>query len=539
MHADLRAASEPACAPLCLAAALLIGRALRFDGADPRWADRDRVVVDPALASLGRAWASRFGQADGMVAELATAIGAGAGFALAERILAGRFGRSLVDHRTWVLCDGADLATGPVQEAAWLAGTWRLGRLTVLASVSARNAPGVGGFTGNGWLVRHADSGDEAALWSALSSAMRSLKPTLIACVGEPGSAADGHVAASSAWAAAGRRLAGARRAWLRRAARHAARTEFGLAIAHRLPPRWHTRLSDPGPLLRAGNTAGSTEEVLRLALPGLLAGLPDLTILPGDAGWSSLAGFGDPSNKADHAARLAAGVGAVGCGLALHGGLVPMRANRLDGLDAVLPALRLAACQGTRLVQILVEPSSGAAQAGQRAALRALPNLHVFRPADAGEALECLELAIRRDEGPSVVLVSETAVELLAARPSRTRSARGGYLVAEAPGRRQATLIASGPELHLALVLRRELLRTGICVAVASLPCWELFASQDMPWRAAVLGDGPRVGLEWGSGLGWERWLGPSGLFVSASLQSADLPGATLGAVRRHILAA
>ncbi len=541
MARSLRRVARGEAGGLCLAVALLVARHLRFDAADPHWHDRDRIVAEPGLAALADGLGAALESPAKMVSLAAEAIGCGVGLALAERLLAARFGRSLVGHRAWVLCGEATLATGTVQEAAWLAGAWRLGRLAVLAAVEHGEAPGLAGFAANGWLVRRARADDPAAIGAALSAALRSVKPTLIACVGgmaahPEGTTHDGEAAAG--WREAGHRLAGARRGWLKRLARHGSRAEFEHAVAGRLPERWHASLNEKAPLPASGAiSTASTAATLRHAIAAMAPALHPLVLLPGVAGWPPPAGQAEPpATTAAVAGRLAAGMNAVLCGVAMHGGLLPVSVHGADRVEGVLPGLRLAAQSGLHMVQILVEPESGGTQAGQRAALRAWHGLLVFRPGDATEALECLELAIRHQDGPSALLVCEALVPVLAERPARTRSARGAYLVADAPGIRDLTLIASGPELSLALRVRTALARSGLDAAVVSLPCWELFARQDPAWRDRVLGEAPRIGLERGGGFGWERWIGTNGLFIQAAGMGDDQVALVAAAVRRHL---
>jgi transketolase len=150
-----------------------------------------------------------------------------------------------------------------------------------------------------------------------------------------------------------------------------------------------------------------------------------------------------------------------------------------------------------------------------QLAGLRAMPNLHVFRPADTMETAECWELALRRTDGPSLLVLFPQALPALRTDPIENRCARGGYVLAEAEGPRQATIIATGSEVPIAMAAREKLAGANIAAAVVSLPCWELFALQDEAFRAEVLGGAPRVGIEAAGGFGWEQWIGPDGTFI------------------------
>jgi transketolase len=181
-------------------------------------------------------------------------------------------------------------------------------------------------------------------------------------------------------------------------------------------------------------------------------------------------------------------------------------------------------------------------------ASLRAMPNLHVFRPGDTMETAECWELAIRRADGPSLLVLSRQALPAWRTDISENRCARGGYVLAEAEGPRRATIIATGSEVPIAMAAREKLAGDNIAVAVVSLPCWELFAQQDNAYKAQVLGGAPRVGIEAAGSFGWEQWLGPEGTFIGmtgfgASANYEDLynyfgitPDAVVAAVMRRM---
>jgi transketolase len=221
-------------------------------------------------------------------------------------------------------------------------------------------------------------------------------------------------------------------------------------------------------------------------------------------------------------------GMAACLTGMAAHGGLLPCGIAPLRSADQMRPALHLAGAAARRVVFCFEQDSCGA-DFGRLASLRALPNTFVFRPADGLEAAECWEIALKRGGGPSVMVLEVQTSPCLRSRTGENFCARGGYVLAEAEGPRQATLAASGPEAASALAAREALAAEGIAAAVVSLPCWELFAAQDPGYRAAVLGGAPRVGIEWDSAFGWEQWLGPDGTFIgmSGSLASPDRPPA------------
>jgi transketolase len=375
----------------------------------------------------------------------------------------------------------------------------------VFIPVTTADAPGLSGFTAAGWSVRRVNEAEAGEVAAAISAALRSQKPTLIACLPQAGAGERlGDLAGAqgvAAWATTGRRVAAVRRGWLKRLARHASRGDYESAMGGRLPPGWHNAVLEPGTVLAPGQTMMSTAETMRRALARLAPSLPEFGAIQGEESFKQ--------------GQLTQGFAHAMAGMAVHGGMIPIGVHGLEEAESVRPALRSAAAAGLRMVTCLIEPKIPCPAGGQRAGLRAMRNLFVFRPADATEALECAELALRRTEGPSVLLLSEAPAPLLAPRPTRTRCAKGGYVLCEAAAPRAVTLIASGPELHEVLLARDVLARQGVAAAVVSLPCWDYFVLQEQGWQEAVLGDAPRVGVEAGSGFGWERFLGPGGLFI------------------------
>jgi transketolase len=192
----------------------------------------------------------------------------------------------------------------------------------------------------------------------------------------------------------------------------------------------------------------------------------------------------------------------------------------------------------GQRVIYVMTHDSIGLGEDGPThqpvehlASLRAIPNLNVFRPADPIEVAECWELALGSKSTPSILALTRQAVPTLRTEGgAENRSARGAYVLAEAAGgQRDATLIATGSEVGVAMEARDLLAKDGVKAAVVSMPCWELFAAQPAAYRAGVLGTAPRVGVEAAVGLGWERWLGEAGTFVGMQGFGASAPAAKL----------
>jgi transketolase len=588
-------------------------RFLKFDAADPRWPDRDRFVLSAGHGSMllyallhltGQAGMTiedikRFRQLDSPCAghpehgahpgietttgPLGQGLATAVGMALAERMLAARFGKSLVDHSTWVIASDGDLMEGISHEAMGLAGHLRLNKLTVLyddnhISIDGDTALAVSDdvikrFAAHGWATKRVDGHDPAQIVAALSFATRSKKPTLIACrtiigFGAPtkagtaavhGSALGATEAAGAKaalgwtespftvpddlyerWHAAGNRGAGVRRAWLKRLAHNNMRAEFERALDGGLPENWHeavhalkAQIAETKPKLASRQSSQKVLEALLPATPELIGGSADLT----GSNLTFVKGMGTvaPGNYAGrylHFGIREHGMAACANGMALHGGLIPYTGTFFVFTDYMRPAIRLGALMRQRVIHVLTHDSIGLGEDGPThqpvehlASLRAMPNLHVFRPADALETAECWELAIRRADGPSLLVLTRQALPAQRTDIAENRTARGGYVLAEAEGARAATLIATGSEVPIAMDARAALAAEGIATAVVSLPCWELFAGQDAAYRAQVLGSAPRIGIEAACDFGWERWLGPDGVFIGMTGFGASAP--------------
>ncbi len=487
----------------------MLARHLRHDPADPSWPDRDRLFCAADATPAAGIAPVRLEAPAGFLA--AASVGA----ALAERMLAARFGRSLVDHRTWLLAGHVELAAGGTHEAFAIAGAMPLGRLTVIAALRHGEVAPLARFAALGWAIRRVAAGDSAAFEAALAATSRAQKPTLVACVGEPSAATAGPDGDANP------RAAGARRAWLKRQRRHASAELFIRMQASRLPQGGIEALAP-----HAAQPAFSPAEAVRAALPRLAPAWPELAGLSPDgyfaAPAASFAGRVVAWGGRDQAA--AAGM----LGMALHGGLLPVVEMSCAGAEACLPALRLAAALNLRLLLLLrVETPL---PEGLRAALRATAGARVFQPGDAAEALECLALALRHVAAPSLLLLGEDAAQAVPGAGARA-CARGGYVTHDMP-HRDVTLVAGGADTQVALATRRALEAAGVAAACVSLPCWQLFALQDAAYRDTVLGAAPRIGFEAGRGFGWEGILGPDGLFVDTNA-AADHVSAIVRRVR------
>jgi transketolase len=226
-------------------------------------------------------------------------------------------------------------------------------------------------------------------------------------------------------------------------------------------------------------------------------------------------------------------GMAAAMNGMAAHGGLIPYGGTFLTFTDYARPSIRLSALMEIGVIYVMTHDSIGLGEDGPThqpiehlAALRAMPHLNVFRPCDSIETAECWAIALKHRHAPSIMALTRQGLPLLRTEPpGDNRSARGAYVLAEAAGERQVTLLATGSEVAIAIDARDALARDGIRAAVVSMPCWELFEAQPEAYRAAVLGTAPRVAVEAAVRLGWDRWLGERSAFIGMSGFGASAP--------------
>ncbi len=491
------------------------------------------------------------------------------GMALAERHLRARFGADLVDHRTYVIASDGDLMEGISHEACSLAGHQRLDRLVVLYDDNHVSIDGptslalsddvLRRFEAYHWRVAAVDGHDPAAVETALADAQGADRPTLIACrttigYGAPNKAgtaathgaplgADEVAAARrqlgwpypafeipqeilEVWRGFGARGASTRASWEERLAGRSAadRAEFERVQAGELPAGLECvlgglkrRLAEEQPSWATRKASQEALAAFTAAIPEMIGGSADLT---GSVNTKTAATEpltpATPGGRYLHFGVREHAMAAAMNGMALHRGVIPYGGTFLIFSDYCRPAIRLAALMGQRVIFVLTHDSIGLGEDGPThqpiehlAALRAIPHLHVMRPADATETAECWALALARDDGPSALALSRQNVPAVrTAFDDANRCARGAYVLAEAEGRRLVSLLATGSEVALALEARKRLQAEGVGCAVVSMPCFELFDRQDQAYRNEVLGPGLRVAIEAASPFGWTRYV-------------------------------
>jgi len=501
------------------------------------------------------------------------------GMALGERIMNAAFGDDLVDHFTYVFMGDGCLMEGISQEAISLAGHLKLGRLIAFWDNNSISIDGatrlaaadteVERFHASGWHVLEIDGHDTDAIREAITTARAVTdKPTMIACrtiigFGFPTKAGTqkAHSDAPgedeidgarkilgwdsppfvipdellSEWRAIGMKGRKARMAWAERVknAPDELRSEFERRNNGELPADWKLAIATARAQFIANGTEMATRQAsgavlnhLFDAIPELLGGSADLTpsnntraknqveITPGNFSGSYM-----------HYGVREHGMAAAMNGLSLHGGLIPYGGTFLCFSDYCRPAIRLASMMGIRTIFVMTHDSIGLGEDGPThqpvehlAALRAIPNLGVYRPGDAIETAECWELILDQPRRAALLALSRQPMPLLRKEAgTENKSARGAYVLLDAEGgARKLTLLATGSELHLAVEARKIMQQEGVPTAVVSMPCRALFEEQDIEYKKAVLGEPmARVAVEAAVELGWDRYIGFEGKFV------------------------
>ena len=580
-------------------ATVLFEKHLKFDASMPDWPDRDRFILSAGHGSMllysllhltgyedmtldqirnFRQWNSataghpEYGHAAGIettTGPLGQGLANSVGFALAEEVLSARYGRKVVDHRTYAIAGDGCLMEGVSQEAITLAGRQKLGRLTVFWDDNSITIDGhvgladitdqISRFEASGWHVQEIDGHDPKAIDSAISAAKTSDRPSMIACrthiaLGHAAQdTAKGHGALTDAdqnaeakrnygwdqeaftvpagikaqWEEIGRRGTEERHAWEQRFAalserRQAQfRMEQAGGVSGKLSPairRLKATLSDTAPKLATRSASERALGVINPIMSETVGGSADLT--GSNNTKTPDLGVHTPEFRKGryiHYGIREHGMAAVMNGMALHGGVKPYGGTFMVFTDYARAAMRLSALMGVAPIYVMTHDSIGLGEDGPThqpvehlSMLRATPNMVVIRPADAVETAEAWETALSQSGRPTVLSLTRQGLPTVRTEHrTRNMTAQGAYVLAEAEGRRQAILIATGSEVSVAMDSREMLQAEGIGVRVVSMPSWELFEEQDESYRRRVLPSGPvRVAIEAGVRHGWDRWL-------------------------------
>ncbi|WP_281981961.1 transketolase [Thalassorhabdomicrobium marinisediminis] len=603
-------------------ATVLFQNHLRFDPKAPLWPDRDRFILSAGHGSMllysllhltgyeqfpldeiknfRQLGARTAGHPENFLADaietttgpLGQGLGNSVGFAIAEEMLRARFGKSVVNHHTYVIAGDGCLMEGISQEAIGLAGMQKLGHLicffdnnnitidgTVdLADITDQSKR----FEASGWHVLEIDGHDPVAIDEAITAAKAETgRPTMINCrthIALGHAAQDtskGHGALTneeqlqatkeaygwpygpfevpadikSQWEDMGKRGAEARADWQGRFDKlsKTKQDEFNRALNLEAPKKlsatikaFKKQASEAG---KKAATRASSESVLEVVNPIMwetVGGSADLT--GSNNTKTSDLGVFTPENRDGryiHYGIREHGMAAAMNGMALHGGIRPYGGTFMCFTDYARGAMRLSALMEVPTVYVMTHDSIGLGEDGPThqpvehlAMLRATPNTRVFRPADSVEVAEAWELALTSKKTPSVLALSRQGLPLVRTEhKTKNLTAQGAYVLADAEnGKRQAILMATGSEVSVAMAARDILEGEGIGTRVVSMPCWELFEEQDEKVRKRVLPAGPvRVAIEAGVRHGWDKWLlGERGRENKAGFVGMDRFGAS-----------
>ncbi|MEH2531535.1 transketolase [Bradyrhizobium sp. AZCC 1588] len=514
------------------------------------------------------------------------------GMALAEKMLAAEFGKKVVSHHTYVLASDGDLMEGVSQEAIAMAGHWKLNKLIVLYDNNGISIDGptsladsvdqVKRFKSAGWAAELIDGQDPKAIAAAIARAQKSNKPSLISCkttigYGAPTRAgtAKAHGEALGAdelkgakeklgisldafsvpddvlkaWRAAGSRGAAAREEWEGVFAELGPRkrAEFERRMRHERPAalskalRVHKKALLESPLnVATRKSSEAAIEAIAAAMPmEFLAGSADLTGSNNNKAKSAVAfSAKTPKGRFIHYGIREHGMAAALNGIFLHGGFAPNGATFLVFTDYARPAMRIAALMGAGVVYVMTHDSIGLGEDGPThqpvehlAALRAIPNMRVFRPCDAVEVAECWELALNRVDGPTVLaLTRQNLPQLRTNAPNDNPCAHGAYELVAAQGEAKVSLFASGSEVEIAVAAQKQLSERGIPSRVVSVPSLELLLAQPADRKAAIIGNAPvKVAIEAAVRWGWDAVIGQDGEFIGMHGFGASAPAKDL----------
>lgn len=601
-------------------ATVLFSKFIKINPKAPRWFERDRFVLSAGHGSmllysllylmgyedisiediknfrqLGAKTAGHpeYGHLSGIdmtTGPLGQGISSAVGMAMAERIIAAKYGEDVCNHYTYVICGDGCLMEGISEEAISLAGHWGLNKLivfwdnnniTIDGTVDKANSTDqIARFKAVGWNTIEINGHDYEEIEQAIIKAQKSDRPSLIACKTKIGFGAPNKCGTNKchgsplgadevsamrqelnwnyapfeiptdileAWRACGQAQEKEYEAWQKRAT--AQGKEFSDVISGKLPPNWDKDLMTMAQKAIEEKTKVATRKASQMCLEQIVPHIPQIVGGSADLAASNLTFVNGMKTitKEDYAGNnLMYGIrehamGAIMNGMSLHGGIIPYGGTFFVFSDYMRPAMRLAALMGIRVIYVLTHDSIGVGEDGPThqpvehlASYRAMPNINTFRPCDVVETAEAWKIALESEHTPSILALTRQGLPMLRTATTENLTAKGGYIISDVSSgkTRQATLIATGSEVSLAVEAQRKLREAGIEVAVVSMPCTELFDAQSKEYRQEVLGTAPKIAIEAASKYGWERYVGSEGKIIGLDGFGASGPA---GALYQH----
>lgn len=579
-------------------ATVLFTKFIKINPQAPRWFNRDRFVLSAGHGSMllysllyllgyedidiediknfrqlgaktaGHPEFKHLAGIDMTTGPLGQGITSAVGMALAERIIAAKYGEDVCNHYTYVIAGDGCLMEGVSEEAISTAGHlalqkmivfWDNNSITIDGAVNKSSSTDqIKRFEANGWSTIEIDGHNYAEIETAILQAQKSTKPTLIACktkigFGAPtkcgtekchGSPLGTDEAAAmraslgwnyepfevpndvlSSWRKVGLRNVEIYKAWDKTAKSKG--QEFLDVIADKLPLNWDKDLQALKINAIKEQTKVATRKASQMCLEAIVPNIPEIVGGSADLAASNLtlSKTSKTITKQDYNGNNVMygirehAMAAIMNGMALHGGIIPFGGTFFVFSDYMRPAMRLAALMGIRVIYVLTHDSIGVGEDGPThqpiehlASYRCMPNILTFRPCDVVETAEVWQIALETEDKPSILALTRQNLPMLRDSAKENLSLRGGYIIRGDEKKRQATIIATGSEVSLAVAARDKLKEIGIEVAVVSMPCCELFDAQPIDYQERVLGSAPRIAVEAAAKYGWEKYVGLKG---------------------------
>ena len=596
-------------------ATVLFSRFIKINPEAPHWFDRDRFVLSAGHGSmllyslfyllgykdisledikqfrqLGAKTAGHpeYGHLSGIdmtTGPLGQGISSAVGMALAERLIAAKYGEDVCSHYTYVFAGDGCLMEGISEEAISFAGHLKLRKLivfwdnnniTIDGHVDAANSTDQRKrFEACGWNTLEVDGHNQKQIARAILKAQKSSKPTLISCKTKIGYGAPTKCGTSKchgsplgaeelsamrkalnwsaepfnvpedillSWREAGKRSVSAYKDWQARA--KAKGREFNDVVNGKLPKNWDKELNKLKETSIKEKTKVATRKASQMCLEAIMPHIPQIVGGSADLAASNLTlskVSKTVTSKDYDGNNIMYGIrehvmGAIMNGMSLHGGIIPFGGTFFVFSDYMRPSQRLAALMGIRVIYVLTHDSIGVGEDGPThqpiehlASYRCMPNILTFRPCDVVETAESWQIALETENKPSILALTRQGLPMLRTSCAENLTARGAYIISEAKNKRQATIIATGSEVSMAIEAQAKLAEEGIDVAVVSMPCCELFDAQSPTYQEQVLGKAPRVAVEAASKFGWEKYVGLDGDIIGMDGFGASGPAGEL----------